>query len=560
MKNTCAQCQAQFEVTNKDLAFYDSVSPVFNGTKYAVPPPTHCPQCRQRKRMMWRNESVLYRRTCDKTEKNIVSCFHKDSPYTVFSQEAFWSDDWDPRDFARDIDFSRPFFEQYKELIESVPHIAVLNMHTENSEFCHRIYDGRNNYMSIIALYACENLMYTYYTMACKDSMDTSFNQYCELCYELVDGEKCYHCLYSLRMNNCRDCYFCEDCTGCKDCFGCKNLHQKQYCIYNEQKTKEEYEEFMNNCELDSYAFVQEHRKKSQSFFEGLPHRSNVLIDTTNVTGGNVYHCQESKELYDWYESEKMTHCALGERSHDCMDVYGMGVGDFCLESVTNMYVHHLLFCSSSANSSDLIYCHESANNTNNCFGCASMKKGQYCILNKQYTKEEYEQMCAKLIKHMQSTGEWGEFFPPECSPTAYNESVAQDYYPLTKDEAHAKGHRWVDADTNIENVTQTIDAQRLPDKLGDIPDDVMNWAIVCSATGRPFKIIKQELDFYRTHNVPIPRLHPSERHALRIQKRNPRHLWPRTCAKCQKEIQSTYAPERPEIVYCEECYLAEVY
>ena len=59
----------------------------------------------------------------------------------------------------------------------------------------------------------------------------------------------------------------------------------------------------------------------------------------------------------------------------------------------------------------------------------------QYCILNKQYTKEEYEELLPKIIEHMKSTDEWGKFFPTEDSPFAYNETVASEFYPITKDE-----------------------------------------------------------------------------------------------------------------------------
>jgi len=31
----------------------------------------------------------------------------------------------------------------------------------------------------------------------------------------------------------------------------------------------------------------------------------------------------------------------------------------------------------------------------------------KYCILNKQYSKEEYEELVPKIIEHMQKTGEW---------------------------------------------------------------------------------------------------------------------------------------------------------
>ena len=108
--------------------------------------------------------------------------------------------------------------------------------------------------------------------------------------------------------------------------------------------------------------------------------------------------------------------------------------------------------------------------------------------------------------------------------------------------------------------VAKIIPAEKLPDSIDDIPDDVLNWAVRCEATGRPFRIIKQELEFYRKMRLPVPRLHPDERHRRRMALRNPRKLWKRPCGKCGKEMETTYAPERPEIVYCESCYLQEVY
>ncbi|MCB9806736.1 hypothetical protein H6768_02390 [Candidatus Peribacteria bacterium] len=43
----------------------------------------------------------------------------------------------------------------------------------------------------------------------------------------------------------------------------------------------------------------------------------------------------------------------------------------------------------------------------------------------------------------MQSTGEWGEFFPLTLSPFGYNETVAQDYFPISEKEAQKKGYKW---------------------------------------------------------------------------------------------------------------------
>jgi hypothetical protein len=75
------------------------------------------------------------------------------------------------------------------------------------------------------------------------------------------------------------------------------------------------------------------------------------------------------------------------------------------------------------------------------------LRNKEYCILNKQYTKEEYEQLVPQIIDHMTKTGERGEFFPASISPFCYNETVVMEYYPLTKDEALAKGFKRMDTE-----------------------------------------------------------------------------------------------------------------
>lgn len=89
---------------------------------------------------------------------------------------------------------------------------------------------------------------------------------------------------------------------------------------------------------------------------------------------------------------------------------------------------------------------------------------------------------------------------------------------------------------------------------------NICRQTLICAVTGRPYKIIPQELEFYRKKNLSLPRFHPMERKRQRMLKRNPRKLWDRQCMKCQKPITTSFSPERPEIVYCEECYFKNVY
>ncbi len=132
MHRDCIQCGTGFEITDADLVFFDSVSPVIAGTKYALPPPDTCPSCRYQQRLTWRNERTMYRRTCSATGKSIVSILSPDKPYPpVYEQSYWWSDAWDPKEYGRTFDFSRPFFEQWAALYRAVPHIALNNQKSE---------------------------------------------------------------------------------------------------------------------------------------------------------------------------------------------------------------------------------------------------------------------------------------------------------------------------------------------------------------------------------------------------------------------------------------------
>jgi hypothetical protein len=161
----------------------------------------------------------------------------------------------------------------------------------------------------------------------------------------------------------------------------------------------------------------------------------------------------------------------------------------------------------------------------------------------------------------MKKTGEWGRFFDQSLNPFAYNEGSAQEFFPLSKKQALEQDFHWREAEEDQTSVSRVIPASELPDTVDVVPDDILNWAVKCEQTGRIFRIIKQELTFYREHSIPIPHTHPNIRFENRVARyANAPVLYARTCMKCLKDIQTTYAPDRSEIVYCEDCYLKEVY
>ncbi|MBA4320260.1 MAG: hypothetical protein C0412_17830, partial [Flavobacterium sp.] len=234
-------------------------------------------------------------------------------------------------------------------------------------------------------------------------------------------------------------------------------------------------------------------------------------------------------------------------------------------------------------NSSYLEYCYATIG-CHYCFGCVGLKNKEYYILNKQYSQESFDKLRTKIIEHMnempyiskhQITNpksqinsndqnskpreiiyKYGEFFPPELSPFGYNETAAQDYYPLTREEVLEKGYSWSDYESEIKY--QFSDYQ-VPDDISDVKDNILEKILRCEISGKPYKIIPMELEFYRKIGLPIPRKSPLQRHRERLAQLSPRKLYQRKCQKCQKEIETVYALDRPEVVYCERCYLQEV-
>jgi hypothetical protein len=281
-------------------------------------------------------------------------------------------------------------------------------------------------------------------------------------------------------------------------------------------------------------------------------------------------------DCFDIVESAENSRFAIHSlRVKDNYDVYGNYRNELCYETVDNdagMNNLGTITVYSSNNCSYSFTCQSSSN----LFGCIGLRGKEYCILNKQYSKKEFFELKTRIIEQMNkipyidSKGRiyrYGEFFPSELSPFCYNETIAQEYFPLIKEQAISQGYKWkekIERDYNID-----IKSQDLPDNIKDITENIIDKVIECEhkeicneQCTLAFKIIGDELSFYQRMNLPLPRLCPNCRHYQRLKQRNPMKLWHRRCMHegCQNEFETSYAPDRKEIIYCEQCYQKEVY
>lgn len=560
MRKTCANpwCKAPFEITEDDLAFYKKISPVFHDKEETISPPTLCPECRMQRRQSYRNEHCLYRHICDLCGKSTISSFPQESPFPVYCVDCWWSSRWEPLRYGADFDFSRPFFSQFLELEHRVPKAAALQLNNENCEYNLLLAFSKNAYLCPGSFFV-EDCYYLRKSQYCRDCANANVLNKCEL---VAESTNCDGCFMSHHLVNCRQCAsssFLKDCSNLQDSFMCSGIHNKRYCFKNKVLTPDAYATtllaYRDKAPEDLWAeFV--------AFDVTVPKRAQSQLNCEGSTGDSLSNCHRAVSCSDCFNVEDSKYLFECEGVKDSMDLTSHDKDiELCYEMSSGgekSYLTRFCYCTiASPRSLYLSSCFYQADS----FGCDGLhERGQYRILNKQYTKEEYERLLPKIIAHMRETKEWGEFFPIAESLYAYNESVAQDFFPLTHEEVLRRGWKWREPTDDMQKVSRVIPAASLPSSIEEIPDDILNWAIECSATKRPFRIIKQELDLYRKMKLPIPHFHPDERHRRRMLLKNPRRLWKRPCMKCGQEMETTYAPDRAERVYCEECYRKETY
>jgi hypothetical protein len=585
----CQNCKQDFVIEPDDFGFLERIQ---------APPPTFCWRCRAIRRMAFRNMRHPYIRTCDATKEKIFTLMPPDSLMPVYDNKYWHSDNWNPLDYGVDYDFSKPFFVQIKELFNKVPWAVMWTMEMVNSNFSISAF-SKNCYMCFDCGYDedCANNVTVLYSKQCFDGINLKD---CELCYYSINTNQSYKTFFSRDCTSCLDVWFSQDCLGCNNCVGCSGLRNKSYCIFNKQYDKENYKTELEAMKLHSWSGVQKVRAKAEKLWRKSPVKYQHRVQVSYSNGDYLYNGTELHNCFFVGTAQNMRHCqsVIYPPNKDGMDVTSSDNTELAYETLCcglgSYKTLSVVECTSASESAYSINCRS----VNNVFGCVAVHGKNYCILNKQYSKEEYLKLLPRIKKHMNDMPyidaqgrvfKYGEFFPFDMSPCGYNQSQAFEYFPIDEKEAQKQGYPWKTPEKRQYNIT--IKAKELPDSIAEVTDSIINEVIQCEHKetnqhsfgcdidcATAFRITKQELDFYRLMNLPLPRLCFNCRHVDRIQWRNAPALYHRQCmcgsadspptttnhfhgaGKCEVEFETSYAPDRPEIVYCEKCYQAEVY
>lgn len=287
------------------------------------------------------------------------------------------------------------FQKAFNDLKVGFPKIPSLSLRSEKSPYGDYIIDCNNVYYAFDAV-KCEDGFYLYDAYNSKNSIDCYLADSCELCHEVTDSSGCYNGSHLLGCEECVDCSYCISCMNCQNCFGSVCLSNKRYCFFNKQLSKEEYEKKVSEYMKvkSSEEIFKEVKALEQSFVPKTP------IELYNEDSNALHYAYHNKNCYYLSTSTGNEEAAYVFDSHREKNTFDTSY------SVENESCYELTDCVRSNGcfvGKDLakcINCYFSENlvNCSDCIGCMYLSSKQYCILNKQYTKEEYEKIKNEIL------------------------------------------------------------------------------------------------------------------------------------------------------------------
>ncbi len=548
MNKVCTSCNENFEITDKELLMYEKVNLVV---------PSICVQCRWKHHMAFWPFGKFRTGNSDLSGDRLITLLPENARYPIYTSKEWWSDAWDPMDYGQEYDPTRSFFEQLKELQEKVPRPHQQGAQNTDCDWSDDAWESKNCYLSR-SLVKCENLHYGYRAFSVKDSIDISHVYTLDQCYDCTYCFSSYNIIFSKNCRDCIDSAFLYDCRNVQNCFMCWNLRSKSYCIENVQYTKEEYEEKMKAVNLGSHTELEKYKNQYADILKkDVVHKESFNIKTYGSTGTNMANCNNCTNVFSWEDSENCVNCLRGTKAKDCIDMTGCWMIEASGNNSCSTNAYDLkgsIWCDGARYSE---YCDECLE-IDYCFGCVSLRKKKYCILNIQYTKEEYDALKEKIIADMKARGEYGKFPPYSLGLCPYNFSTAAIYFPeVTKEYIQERGGYWEEEkDQKIEG----MQTSQLPDLTSDAESSLSKQALICPVTGWRYNIADAELAFLKNKNIALPRVHfdvrTKERMRILSQSKGEQY----NCTYCTKTIIGYYPKSWGyQKIACEECYLKEI-
>ncbi|MFH1252998.1 MAG: hypothetical protein V1664_01555 [Candidatus Uhrbacteria bacterium] len=471
--------------------------------------------------------------------------------------------EWFAKDFSEiNLSYSsdRPFFEVFRELQLSVPVDAMRNSKDPGNSIATVSLGDVNSFF--VTGCRSKNCFYCLDCLDSEDSLDLSAGNNISEGFNISHSSRLNRCQFIFESYDCLNSSFLFDCRNCEFCFGATNQRNKKYLLFNKQLTKEVWEIEVAKINLGSY---QELEKYKTRFIE-LVKNEAVWPDsfgdqTQNCTGDYLNKCSEC------------TACFYGYNAHDNYYCYGVydGQGNAFSTAIPGGNNYQMVgsgssnckFCPSIMRCDDLEYSWD-CNDCEHCFGCVGLFHKKFHIFNRPYSEEEYWQKVDELKCKMLERGEYGRPVPMDFSPSYFPESGLVMYLGAEMGDWDKTGLKKFAASADgaygesrmVGKAVASID--QIPDDIKDLnPAEWLGRPIADPVTGRPYTLLKPEIEFYIKYNLAAPRKHFVSRIKDLMLMMNTGWIENKQCHGCQKEISvAVNKTFKDKKVFCHDCYL----
>ena len=495
------------------------------------------------------------------TGEPILSYVHPDNKIPVLPDEDWHKKDWGP-EFAKDLD-DRSFLDQLRSLAHEVPIPARRVFGEAKNTVGAGIVNAEDSFMVFGGVTKIKRCAYSFGINESEDLQEGYYAEASNKSFGLVNCKRMYGSRVGLQSTDCISCDFVFDTRNCENCFLSSNLRNRKYVFRGEQLSQSEYESKMQQVDLSEYSV---YKKYLDEYKQMLAHDA-VWPENFNV------HCENSTGEY----LSKCVRCVKGfamSNSNDCFHsqfthyqcqglafICGAFGSTDCLLSAATINGSQLKFCTTTARCHDLEYCMECFD-CEHCFGCVGLKKKKFCILNKQYSEEEYWKVVDEIKTRMLEEGTYGQMLPGDLSAGGM-EFVLDVHGGAPKDVIKSVGgvfydpkHGGVVSQKHEEMKGKALSASEIPDALED-GEKFVGKAILDEELDRVFAVQSADYEFYKSMRLPLPRRHYMARLPALAHMGNTYTYHQDKCRECSKEIQladNITFPDRK--VYCMECYL----
>lgn len=299
------------------------------------------------------------------------------------------------------------FFKELQRLIKSQPKPPTKVLFSENCDVANEVYHSKNVTYGFDSA-KCTDSTYIYDSSRCDKVVDCDYAVESQLCYESVDAFKAYNCDYmSYCGANIQDSAYCHWCWDSHDLFGCVYLQNKSFCIFNRQLTEAAYREQVKKYRTwppEKVLTIVEDLKKR------FPVTQTIAAHNENSTYGNYMHyCKNCYMCFDAAYDEDSAYLDDTFDAKKCFDMSYTAIDanlSYEVISSATIFNSNYIFWSSKCDECSYMF---NCVDVKNCLGCVGLNHKQYCILNRQFSQEEYEKISSQILSELRAKNlGWG--------------------------------------------------------------------------------------------------------------------------------------------------------